>query len=143
MVFFNSFNVFFLNFSTQSHAESFRNYVKKSFLDPKCLEFDEKASFWTYMELPRPVQEDRSLSAKQIFLFCSPEITPFQILSTNLSFFYKIRLFIKQIHELLAKSNILLSKFIIFKIHTREIHKWNIFWIHTYIYIYMWKIKNV
>ena len=35
----------FLSFFTQSHAESFRNFVKKSVLKPKLANFDQRSSF--------------------------------------------------------------------------------------------------
>ena len=60
----------FLNFSTQSHAESFGNYLKKQVLDPKRPKLNQNSDFGdSCPDLPRPVQEGRSLSAKRIFLF--------------------------------------------------------------------------
>ena len=35
--------MFFLSFSTQSHAESFRNFVENSVLVPKCVKLDQKS----------------------------------------------------------------------------------------------------
>ena len=59
-----------------------------------------KVVIWTCPDLPRPVQEDKSLSAKQVFAFIFSEITPFH-------FYWKIYL-------VFGKSHVLLSKFIIF-----------------------------
>ena len=55
--------------------------------------------------------------------------------------FDKIICFIKQIYDLLIKSYVLLSKFMIFEIHTKE-HIWKIF--RTYEYeIYKEFIRNI
>ena len=40
---------------------------------------------WTCPDLPRPVQEDKSLWAKQAFVFYFSEIIPFHVLLANLS----------------------------------------------------------
>ena len=58
----------FLGSSTRKHAESYGNYVQKFFLEPKHDNFDEKSDFG-HVYLPRPDQEDKSLSAKQVFAF--------------------------------------------------------------------------
>ena len=41
-------------FSTQNHAEPFRNFLEKTVFDPKCALFDQNSDFghvWTYSSL--------------------------------------------------------------------------------------------
>ena len=62
----------FLSSSTQNHAESLWNYLKKSVLDPKCVKFDQKSEFGhvqTCPDLSGPVQEDKSLSQNHVYTF--------------------------------------------------------------------------
>ena len=51
----------FLSFSNKNHAESFRNFIKKTFLDPKRAKLDQNSDFRhvrTYMDPYGPM--DRS-----------------------------------------------------------------------------------
>ena len=86
----------FLSFSSKSHAESFRNFVKKPYFEPETCQIGPKVVIWTCPDLPRPVQEDKSLSAKQVFAFIFSEITPFHFVLANLSCFLS---FSKQNHS--------------------------------------------
>ena len=90
-------------------------------------EIGRKVVIWSFPDLPRPVQEDKSLSAKQVFVFIFSDYT-FPFLLANLScffvkscvllsefiIFYEIIGFIKQIYDFFIKSYILLNKFMVF-----------------------------
>ena len=45
MIDFDGVNLFSFGASTQNHAESYRNYLKKLFWDPKCVKLDQKSDF--------------------------------------------------------------------------------------------------
>ena len=82
----------FLGFSTQSHAESFGNYIKKSFLDPKRAKSYEKSAFGYVQWLsrsPGPVQWlSRKTSPcqgdKLLLGFCFSRHYAYPFLSSNL-----------------------------------------------------------
>ena len=80
----------------QNHAEITSKVISK----PEMCKIGRKVMIWTCLDLPRPVQEDKSLSAKQAFLFFLSEIT--------LSKIYE------QIYDFI-ESYLLLSKFMIFQ----------------------------
>ena len=47
----------FLSFSTQSHAESFGNFVKNSVWDSKQVKLNQKSEIWVHMGLARALEE--------------------------------------------------------------------------------------
>ena len=90
------------------------------------LEISSKNHFWTrnvrnwtksrdldMSDLPRPVQEDKYLLQTSGNTFIFSEITPFHFLLANLSGFYEIISFTKQVY-LFIKSSVLLRKLISF-----------------------------
>ena len=68
----------FFGFSMQNHAESYENYARKLFLDPKRAKFNEKLEFGYIQESmtsPGPVQEDKSSLPNHVFILIDfPEI---------------------------------------------------------------------
>ena len=72
---------------------------------------------------PKPVQEDKSLSAKRAFPFFFFRsytfpivISKFIILITKFITLYKITSFMRQIYDPITKSHVLLGKFMIFNV---------------------------
>ena len=74
-------------------------FYQKPYYEPETCKIGPKVVIWTCPDLPRPVQEDKSLSAKQVFAFMFSEITPFHFLLANLAGFLKIMCFTKQIYH--------------------------------------------
>ena len=97
--------MFFELLHTKPCRTIWKLHQKVSFGSETC-EIWQKVGIWTCPDLPRPVQEDKSLSAKRVFLLSFLEITPFQCLLANFSFS--------------IKSYLISSKFVIF---THSIHK--------------------
>ena len=80
----------FFNFSTQNHAESFGNYLKKSALDPKRAKLNQKSEFGhvrTCQGQSRRTSPCQQSVFCSLFLFFKNYIFP--ILLANLSFFLK------------------------------------------------------
>ena len=75
-------------------------FRQKPYFEPETYRIGPKVVIWTCPDLPRPVQEDKSLSAKQVFVFIFQKL--------HLSIFYW------QIYHVFWKSYVLLNNFFIF-----------------------------
>ena len=83
----------FLSFSTQNHAESSRNFVTNSFLNPKRVKFDQKSWFGHVWTCPG----GQVLTANQRkYLFQKLHI---YIFTSKFIILYKIMCFIKHIYH--------------------------------------------
>ena len=81
--------VLFFSFSTQSHAESSRNFVYNQVLDPKCAKLDQNSDFGhvrTCQDLSR--RTNTYCKPAEILLFCRFYTFPFSL--TNLLVSYEI-----------------------------------------------------
>ena len=103
-------------------------------------EIGPKVGIWTCPDLPRPVQEDKSLSAKRASPFFFLQKLHLSNLHYEIYHFYKTISFIKQIYDLSTESFVLLSKFMIF---IQRKNTWKIFRTYIYMYIYMEYIYGI
>ena len=90
----------FLSFSTQSHAESSRNFFKNLVLDPKHAKLDQNSDFG-HVRTCQDLSRRTSTYCKPAEILFFSEITPFHFLITNLSCFLKIICFTKRIYHVL------------------------------------------
>ena len=113
------YNVFdqqpcFLSSSTQNHAEPFRNYLKKSALDPNRSKLNQNSDFGHVQTCQSQSRRTSPCQQSGLFLFVFFRNYTFPILISKFIIIDKVISFIKQIYDLLTKSNVLLSKFMIF-----------------------------
>ena len=117
-----SFDVL-LSFLAETWYRTNMKSPQKVSFGPETCEIGPKVWLRTCPDLPRPVQEDKSLSAKQVFPFFSygnytftmfiSEFIIFPMFMNKFITFYEIITFIKWIYDLLTKSKKILSTFMI------------------------------